>query len=282
MYIRKIYIKEFGALSERELVFSDGINLLEGSNESGKSTILAFIRFMLYGMPRRAAGESVSERERGLSWANGIAEGNMELLSGGKLYRIERKGQLRGGTRETYTESCKIFDAETGEEIFKGEVPGKLFLGITGEVFTATACIRQLECTDMNSDEINSSIENLLFAADEEIDTQRVQAKLDDLRRTLLYKNGRGGRLFELEATRSLLENRLESAKQTAETVIAKEAAVEKLKAFSERSKKQIEETEAQLRLYETATTLKRFETLHSYEAQYDALENELERLSVE
>jgi len=282
MYIRKIYIKEFGALSDREFIFSDGINLLEGSNESGKSTILAFIRFMLYGMPRRAAGETVSERERGLSWTNGIAEGNMELFSGGKLYRIERKGQLRGGTRETYTESCNIFDAETGEEIFKGEVPGKLFLGITSEVFTATACIRQLECTDMNSDEINSSIENLLFAADEEIDTQRVQAKLDDLRRTLLYKNGRGGRLFELEATRSLLENRLESAKQTAETVIAKEAAVEKLKAFSEKSKKQIEETEEQLRLYEIAITLKRFETLHSYEAQYDTLENELERLSVE
>ncbi len=279
MYIRKIYIKEYGALLDREFVFSNGINLFEGSNESGKSTILSFIRFILYGMPRRAAGETVSERERGLSWQNGIAEGNMEIVSGGKGYRIERKGQLRGGTRETYSESCAVIDMETGTEVFKGEVPGKVFLGITGEVFTTTACIRQLDCTNMNSDEINSSIENLLFSADEEIDTQKVQSKLDDLRRTLLYKNGKGGKLFELEATKSLLENKLEAAKKTAETIIAKEAAVEKLKTVSEKAKKQFEEAEEQLRLYETATTLKRFETLHSYEAQYQAQEKELEVL---
>ncbi len=280
MQIRKLYIKEYGALSDKELVFTSGINLLEGSNESGKSTILSFIRFMLYGMPRRAAGESVSERERGLSWQNGVAEGNMELVSQGKSYRIERKGQLRGGsTRETYSETCRILDLETGVEVFKGEIPGKLFLGITGEMFTATACIRQLECTDINSDEVNSSLENLLFSADEEIDTQKVQSKLDDLRRALLYKNGKGGKIFELENEKTLLEHRLETAKRNAQDIIAKEATVEKLKAVSEKAKKQFEEAEAQLRLYETANALRRFETLHSYEKQYEEQEIALETL---
>ena len=280
MRIQKIYIKEYGAFSEKEFLFSEGIHLIEGSNESGKSTLLSFIRFMLYGMPRRAAGETVGERERGLSWANGLAEGNMELLSNGKSYRIERRGQLRGrGGRESYIESSKIIDMETGEEVFAGEVPGKIFLGITADVFTTTACIRQLECTDMNSDEINASIENLLFSADEEIDTQKVQAKLDDMRRVLLHKNGKGGKLFELEGEKARLESRLEAAKQAAETIIAKEAAVEKRKAFSEKTKAQIDEMEESLRLYETASTLKRFETLHAYEAQLDSLEKELGRL---
>lgn len=280
MLIRKLYIKEYGALSDKELVFTDGINLLEGGNESGKSTILSFIRFMLYGMPRRASGETVSERERGLSWKNGIAEGSMEVVSHGKSYRIERKGQLRGGsTRETYGETCHILDLETGAEVFKGEIPGKLFLGITGEMFTATACIRQLECTDINSDEINSSLENLLFSADEEIDTQKIQAKLDDLRRTLLYKNGKGGKIFELETAKTLLENRLETAKKNAQDIIAKEATVEKLKSVSEKAKRQFEEAEVQLRLYETATALRRFETLHSYETQYEEQEAALHAL---
>lgn len=280
MQIKKIYIKEYGALSDREFCFTEGINLLEGSNESGKSTILSFIRFMLYGMPRRAAGETVSERERGLSWQNGIAEGSMELVSLGKSYRIERKGQLRGGSvRETYGETCHILDLETGAEVFKGEVPGKLFLGISAEMFTATACVRQLECTDVDSDEINSSIENLLFSADEEIDTQKVQAKLDDLRRALLYKNGKGGKLFELETAKTLLENRLETAKKNARDIITKEATVEKLKAVSEKAKKQNDEAEAQLRLYDTANKLRRFETLHSYEAQYAREEEALETL---
>lgn len=280
MRIQKLYIKEYGALSDKEIVFTDGINLLEGSNESGKSTILSFIRFMLYGLPRRAAGESVSEREKALSWKNGIAEGAMELVSCGKSYRIERKGQLRGGsTRETYGETCRILDLETGAEVFKGEIPGKLFLGITGEMFLTTACIRQLECTDIDSDEINSSLENLLFSADEEIDTQKIQGKLDDLRRALLYKNGKGGKIFELETQKALLENRLENAKKNAKDIIAKEATVEKLKAVSEKAKQQFEEADARLRLYETATTLRRFETLHSYEKQYEEQEAALETL---
>ena len=280
MYIRSIHINEFGSLSDREFRFSDGINLIEGANESGKSTILAFIRFMLYGMPRRTAGETVSERERGLSWQNGVAEGSMEIVHQDKCYRIERHGHLRtSGARESYTENCHIFETESGAEVFKGEVPGKVFLGMSAEMFYTTACIRQLECTAMNSDEINASIENLLFSADQEIDTQKVSAKLEDLRRSLLYKNGKGGKLFELETQKTLLESRLETAKQNAESIIAKEAAVEKLRDIAEKAKKQADQAEAQLTLYDTATALRRFETLHTYEAQHTALENELTAL---
>ncbi len=280
MFIRKLYIKEYGALSDREIVFTDGVNLLEGGNESGKSTLLSFIRFVLYGMPRRAAGEVVSEREKGLSWQNGVAEGSVEILSLGKGYRIERKGHLRGSSgRETYAEDCHIFDLETGAEVLKGEIPGKHFLGITAEMFTATTCIRQLECTSVDGDEVNSSLENLLFSADEEIDTQKVQTKLDDLRRALLHKNGKGGKLFELETAKTLLENRLDTAKKNAHDIIAKEATVERLKAVSEKAKKQFEEAEEQLRLYETASKLRRFETLHSYEEQYGEQAEALDKL---
>lgn len=277
MRIRKIHIEEYGALRERDFSLSDGINLFEGRNESGKSTVLSFIRFLLYGLPRRSSGETVGERQRGLSWQNGVAAGSMEVIKDRKSYRIERRSQLREGG--SLAETCKIFDTETGAEVFHGENPGKVFLGIPAEVFTGTACVRQLECTEMNSDEINSSIENLLFSADEEIDTAKVQGKLDDLRRTLLYKNGKGGRLFELETTKDLLETKLKTAMQNAETMIAKEAAVERLKTVSEKAKKQAEEAEEQIRIYETATALKRFETLHSYEKQYADCEKDLEKL---
>ncbi len=280
MYIHKLSIKEFGALRDREFRLAPGINLFEGNNESGKSTLLAFIRFMLYGMPRRVAGETVSERERGLNWQSGIAEGSMELSKDGKKYRIERRGALRSsGGHDTYSETCSVYDAESGEEILIGEIPGKALLGISADVFTGTACIRQLECTAMNSDEINSSIENLLFSASEEIDTQKIQAKLDDMRRTLLYKNGKGGRIFELESTKKLLEDKLVTAKQNAETIIAKEASVEHYREVIEKAKRQNDEADAARRLYETATTLTRFETLHAHEAKQKEAENALQTL---
>lgn len=280
MYIHKLHIKEFGALRDREFSLSHGINLFEGDNESGKSTLLGFIRFMLYGMPRRTAGEGISERDRGLSWENGVAEGSMELSSQGKRYRIERQGRLKSTNgHDTYSEKCNIYACESGEEVFVGEIPGKIFLGIPNEVFLSTACIRQLECSDMSGDDINASIENLLFSANEEIDTAKVQSRLDDLRKTMLYKNGKGGRIFELETEKSLLETRLENAKQSAETIIAKEASVEHYKAVSEKAKKQSEEAEATLRVYDTAATLLRFEKLHGYEAQHKEAENALETL---
>ena len=76
MQIKKLTIDEYGALREREFLLSEGMNILEGNNESGKSTILSFIRFMLYGMPRKSAG-NITERDRGISWDGGVAGGSM-------------------------------------------------------------------------------------------------------------------------------------------------------------------------------------------------------------
>ena len=72
MTINKLTIDEYGSLLEREFVLDDGMNIFEGNNESGKSTILSFIRFMLYGMPRKSSG-TVTERDRGISWNGGVA-----------------------------------------------------------------------------------------------------------------------------------------------------------------------------------------------------------------
>ena len=49
MIIEKIDIKSFGGLSDVSLEFGESINVIEGRNEAGKSTIAAFIRYMLLG-----------------------------------------------------------------------------------------------------------------------------------------------------------------------------------------------------------------------------------------
>ena len=43
------YGASFGLITDLTLEFSDSINVIEGQNESGKSTIAAFIKYMLYG-----------------------------------------------------------------------------------------------------------------------------------------------------------------------------------------------------------------------------------------
>ena len=59
MIIRKINITSFGTLSDFSAELSDGLNIISGENESGKSTILAFIRFVLYGLPSRRSEDGL-------------------------------------------------------------------------------------------------------------------------------------------------------------------------------------------------------------------------------
>ena len=47
-----VKIRQFGKLKEKEISFAPGINVIYGENESGKSTLHAFLRAMLFGMKR--------------------------------------------------------------------------------------------------------------------------------------------------------------------------------------------------------------------------------------
>ena len=64
MIIQKIHINSFGPAVERDYNLSSGINVLEGKNESGKTTIAMFIKFVLYGLSGRAGEGGLSERKK--------------------------------------------------------------------------------------------------------------------------------------------------------------------------------------------------------------------------
>lgn len=52
MKLRYINIRNFGKLKDKEIFLKDGINLIYGPNESGKSTVHSFIRGMFFGVER--------------------------------------------------------------------------------------------------------------------------------------------------------------------------------------------------------------------------------------
>ena len=60
MIIESISIKSFGMINDLTLDFSSGMNVIVGQNESGKSTIAAFIKYMLYGFGNESAPEEGS------------------------------------------------------------------------------------------------------------------------------------------------------------------------------------------------------------------------------
>ena len=61
MKIKKIKINSYGKLKEKEINFKDGINLIYGQNEAGKSTLIKFIINSLYGISKNKKGKEVSD-----------------------------------------------------------------------------------------------------------------------------------------------------------------------------------------------------------------------------
>ena len=225
MIIESVHIRSFGRLSAYTCQFDGGMQVIEGNNEAGKSTLAAFIRYMLYGFPRQG-GSELSEKKKRISWQEGAAAGSMVVrLSDGRRYRIERAttATTGTGTRETHREVTAIIDLETNTPLPGNESAGERFLGVPEEVFVGTAFVGQIGSPRVTGAELNEAIENLLFSGNENLNMQQAQDKLDLLRRTLLYKNGKGGEIYDLERRERELADRLEVARERNETLLTRE-----------------------------------------------------------
>lgn len=69
MKITELYIKNFGRFSEQHFYIKDGVQVIYGENEYGKSTLQAFIRAMLFGMEREE--EKLRQRMISVSTSRG-------------------------------------------------------------------------------------------------------------------------------------------------------------------------------------------------------------------
>ncbi len=273
MKINKIYIREFGALKDFSAELADGLNIFRGNNESGKSTLLGFIRFIFYGLPPKRGEDAARIRERALSWDGSAADGYIDLTADEKSYRIERRGTMSG---DSYTERYAIIDLATGSAAFRGETPAKVFLGgASASVFDSSCSVRQLGVGALDGAEIGTAIENLLFSADEQTNTGRALTKLDAARRQLSPLRGSNGKIPELERERAALAERLKKAQQDTVSKIALEATAQKYRTVTAEVRRKLTLAEDKCRAYETIQVLNRFDMLHASEKKIAALKAE-------
>ena len=272
MIIKKINIKSFGMLTDTTLEFSEGINVIEGQNEAGKSTIAAFIKYMLYGFDGRDDGISLTERKKRLNWHTDRAEGSMVVSVKDKEYLITRSTTLvEGGTKPTYKEENAIIDLETGSPAF-GRVPaGEVFFGVDRELFENTAFIGQIGDSAINEGTVKESIENILFSGSEKINNQRAQTKVAVKMESLLHAGGMGGVISDLMRRRDDMEAAFDKATADNKDILIKEARLHEL-----RESRQTElDKEEKLRdldvCYRNHLIIQDFDRLHELEAQYES-----------
>jgi len=256
MKITGINIVEFGCLKDTVISVSDGMNILSGKNESGKSTVMLFIRFMLYGLPKRSSKNY--DRERCLSFDGHRAAGSMTLVHGGKNYKIERSAVGTSKISETLTVVC----TDTGEKI-PGE-PHELFLGVPGEVFESSCSVGQMRAADISRAQAASAVENLMVSADESIDVKKVLDKLDKVRREYKLNKGEGGLLYKTQEEISELTAKKRAATERYVRFNEQKARLERKEKDLALTQAELSDGESRLEKIRAAQTLERFERLEA------------------
>ena len=271
MIIEKISIKSFGMLLDTTLEFSEGINVIEGQNEAGKSTVAAFIKYMLYGFDNNDRGESLSERNKWINWDNKTAAGSMNVSVKGKRYLITRSTQLvEGSAHESYKEECGIIDLETGSPAF-GKIPaGEVFFGVERDLFENTAFVGQIGDSSINEGSVKESIENILFSGSERVNNQRAAAKVSVKLESLLHKNGMGGAIFDLMKRTEEFDARFKEADEDNKKILALEAKLHEIKKSRDEEEVRKNKFLDLDMCYRNVLIIQEFDKLHELEEEYD------------
>lgn len=183
MRLLELHIDGFGKFHDRTISFNDGINIIYGKNEDGKSTLHTFIRGMLFGIERgrgRAAKNDLYTKYE--PWENsGTYEGWLRLEKDGTIYRIERRFRKEN-------KSLKIINETKGlEEEATPAFVSSLLDGLTETMYNNTISIGQLKSAteDGMVTELKNYITNMNTTGNISLNITKATAFLRNQKRSL-------------------------------------------------------------------------------------------------
>lgn len=194
MRIKRLTLTRFGKFTGESVELGEGFNVVLGPNEAGKSTLAAFIRFMLYGFSRdRISKENpLPDRDRFLPWGEDSVAGTLEAEVSGRDIVIERYYKKGANTR------ARVYYKATGEDVpgFEGSEPGQVLFEVGQEAFSSTVFIRQSELAVEDCAELELKLRNLVTGAEENVSYANAQHRLNTVKKRL--ENQRGGMIADL------------------------------------------------------------------------------------
>lgn len=133
MEIVELALSNFKRFASEQLSFCPGINLVWGTNESGKSTIHEAICCALFGRERNKPVES---------WSGGSSVAELVYRSNGQTYKIERR-LAEGVNRLGVLSGDELTDVTTSKDEIAKAVADHLGLS-SRSVFDNTVSVRQM------------------------------------------------------------------------------------------------------------------------------------------
>ena len=245
MKIKSINISSFGGIKNMSLDLSENINIIYGKNGSGKSTIMNFIKLMLYSKTENERSSDISKnlRKRTKPLDGSVQQGSIVISHNNCDYLIEKKFGKTAGSDET-----QITNLNTGENISLGSSvePGEYFTGLSLSQFERCYYILSSDYADLETE--LTDIKD--FSSSEEETTSSIPssafAELNKIKESYISKSKKKGSIvekeYELNRVLADISNSLENEKLT-----------EDLDDEFIGAKRRIEALETDLRNYEDA-----------------------------
>lgn len=156
MRINNLKINSYGKLKNKDITLKDGINVIYGENERGKSTLLNSIVNLLYGTSKNKRGKDISDYDRFKPW-------DSEEFSGKISYTLDNNENFEV-FREFGKKNVKIYDKnmeDVSKDFSIDKTSGSQFFyeqtGVDEVTFTSTVVSFQ------NAAEIDNQTQNILL-----------------------------------------------------------------------------------------------------------------------
>ncbi len=125
MRLEELFLDGFGRFHEQTIGISGPVTVFYGPNEAGKSTMLAFVRAVLFGFPARGRNEHYPPL------AGGRHGGRIRFSDdGGAVYTLERFAGARGGSATLVTGAEEPLDVATTLPRLTGQATPDLFKNV--------------------------------------------------------------------------------------------------------------------------------------------------------
>ena len=181
MRINKVQINGFGNIVNKNFEFDNGINLVRGNNEDGKSTLVYFIKSMLYGINRNKAGENFSELERFTPWQGTDFSGKMDYSIDDKKFSTFR--DFNRNNSKVFDGSGMDITSQFNKDNSRCVEVGFTHLGIDEETFFNSAFVSQgnVEVGANERRNLIQKITNVIQSGDESVSYDKAQERLHKL-----------------------------------------------------------------------------------------------------
>jgi uncharacterized protein YhaN len=240
MKLIECYIAGFGALRDKTYRFDNALSVFFQENGTGKSTLAAFLKAMLYGMPSyKANSKGFEDRRHYFPFDGGAYGGSLTVSFQGEEYCITRRFDAKSEVKDSMSVTCQGAPTD-----ILGKVPGRTIFQVDSDSFERTAFFTadpgELGATTGIAGRLQSFLDNTSGG-----DFASAFARLDDAARSLHSARGQSGKIPQQQLQVRRLEQELLDRNQLSDALEATYAARENLSHQIAQDESSLEENQA-------------------------------------